>query len=200
MTGEEINKEIDEAQKLVDSNNLKNAKVKLFRLKDKTVNKPLFHAGILLNIIDLLEKEKNFSSVINYSEEVLAYINNHLDIFLMIKKENIEFLGVVLIKQANAYLELKQIQNAIDAFNEVILLNTSIKKNIDKQGLLYAYQGIGGVQLSISQNIKDKDERTKLLRKARKNMKLSLQLDPSFFPTYSFLAIIYNNLGEIDKS
>lgn len=56
------------------------------------------------------------------------------------------------------------------------------------------------MQTSHAQSIEDTDKKLKTLRMARVNMKKALKLNPNFIPTYVFLGLIYNNLGDYDKS
>lgn len=196
---EKVDKITQEAICLYEQDNGIDALSKLESLLEEIFEHPPLYLGTLINLIHYEEKAGNLANVISYSKNAFSYFKKNINI-LMQEESMIDYIATVLIKKASSHEIQNEFQLAINDYNDVIYLykNNQIKS---KSNLVFALSSLGRIQGIHARSPKfTLEEKNKILLMAIDNFTKSLEVDPNFYPSYTFLGLAYLQIGELDKS
>lgn len=161
----------------------------------------LLESGVLLKLAHMSEENGKFSFAIKYCKQIIDIYKKNKDLFESEVPNNFEFIGLVFILKANSHEKLKEYQEAVFDYSHIIDIYEQLEKPIISNNLIFAYHGLGLIQVIYSQaKSLSIEEKINTLLLAINNFNRLLEIAPDYFPVYSQLGIAYSLLDNNKKS
>lgn len=161
----------------------------------------LEEAGVLLSLAQISENHDRSKNAINYCIKLIEIYKNNISEIKSSDPDFYDFIGIVLIIKATSHEKLKEFQQAVNDYNDIINIYESNKFPISKMNLLFAYHGLAMIQLRHSYNTNlNNNEKKEILELAKINFEKIIQIDSGYFPAYTQLGVIYSLLENHEES
>ncbi len=195
MNNYEYEKKLNEIEQIEDD---EKAIIELDNLLKELHNNKTQSLPIYIELFGRYNSKNDYEKNIDCGNKIIEKLNN-TDLGIA-KGELLYILNSTKMIMANSYKNISNLQKAVDIYGEIINTyenNSNISNNLP---LIIALQELGRIQAAVSEKKIDIKEKNELLEMAKDNLEKALDIDDQDYVTYTHLALVYNNLGNIEQA